>query len=97
MHASQNNNVWNAYKKGPIDLFHLFLNKNFITERILSWTNNKMVKMGNNLITRNEILTVLGLEIAMSSCKVNNLKDYFSGRAFGANDDYRKTMTKNRF
>ena len=93
-HVLQNNNVWNAYKKGPIDLFHLFPNKNFITERILSWTNNKM---GNNLITRNGILAVLGLKIAMSSCKVNNLKVYFSGRAFGANDDYRKTMTKHRF
>ena len=39
LHVLQNNNDWNAYKKGPIHLFHLFLNKYFITERILSWTN----------------------------------------------------------
>ena len=39
LHVLEDNNVWNAYKKGPIHLFYLFLHKNFITERILSWTN----------------------------------------------------------
>ena len=42
LHVLQDNNVWNAYKKGPIHLFYLFLHKNFITERILTWTNKKM-------------------------------------------------------
>ena len=36
LHVLEDNNVWNAYKKGPIILFYLFLHKNFITERILS-------------------------------------------------------------
>ena len=39
LHVLEDKNVWNAYKKGPINLFYLFLHKNFITERILSWTN----------------------------------------------------------
>ena len=48
-------------------------------------------------ISSNEMLAVLGLELAMSTCKVNNIKNYFSGKSFGANDDYRKTMSQTRF
>ena len=97
LHVLEDNNVWNAYKKGPIILFYLFLHKNFITERILSWTNKKMDEIAKKQISSNEILAVLGLELAMSTCKVNNIKNYFSGKSFGANDDYRKTMSQKRF
>ena len=75
LHVLQNNNVWNAYKKGPIHLFYLFLHKDFITERILSWTNKKMDEIAKKQISSNEILAVLGLELAMSTCKVNNFKN----------------------
>ena len=97
LHVLEDKNVWNAYKKGPIHLFHLFLHKNFITERILSWTNKKMDEIAKKQISSNEILAVLGLELAMSTCKVNNIKNYFTGKSFGANDDYRKTMSQKRF
>ena len=41
LHVLQNNIVWKVYKKEPIGLFHLFLNKIYITEGIFSWTNKK--------------------------------------------------------
>ena len=56
-----------------------------------------MSDITKKLISSNEILAVVGLELAMSTCKLNNISDYFTGKAFGANDDYRMTMSKKRF
>ena len=62
-------NCENAFEKGPIGLFHLFLHKTFIIDNILSWKNNKMCDISKKLISLNEILPVIALELAMSTCK----------------------------
>ena len=67
------NIVRNAFEKGQIGLFHLILNKSFIIENILSWTNNKICDIAKKLISQNEIIAVVGLEYAMSTCKLKKL------------------------
>ena len=64
---------------------------------MLSWTNNKISDIAKKLISQNENLPVVGFELDMSTCKLKTISDYFTGNAFGANDDYRKTMSKGRF
>ena len=69
MHVLKKDIVRNVFEKGPIGLFYLFLNKSFITENILSWTNNKMSDIAKKLISQNEILAVVGLDLAMFTCQ----------------------------
>ena len=59
----------NVLEKGLIRLFYLFLHKTFIIDNIVSWTNNKMCDISKKLISLNEILPVVALELAMSTCK----------------------------
>ena len=47
------------------------------------------------LISLNEILPVVALELASLLVNLQN-SDYFTGKAFGANDEYRKNNVKRK-
>ena len=45
----------------------------------------------------NDILGMIGLELAMPLCKLNHIKNYWSTESFGNGTDFRKTVSRNRF
>ena len=49
------------------------------------------------MLSENEILAAIGLELAMSICPLNRISNYWSEKCFGTNDDYRKTMSSKIF
>ena len=44
-----------------------------------------------------DILGMIGLELGISLCKLNTIKDYLSTEPFGSSTTFRKTMSNDRF
>ena len=49
------------------------MTKSYIFECVRTWTNIKMKNKGKTLVSKNEILAVIGLELAKSICPLNRI------------------------
>ena len=92
----QHDEVRNAYKSKEIGLFHLFLRQSMFNT-ICKWTNEELVKKGKNRITIEKFKAYVGLEIAMSIVKLNDISDYWSTAMFLGHKDFSNVMSRDDF
>lgn len=78
--------VKQAYYSKEIGLFRLFL-KNSFFECIRKWTNEVRAKKGQGLVSQEKFKAYVGIEIAMSIIKLNDISDYWSKKQFLGNKD----------
>lgn len=86
-------------KKSELGLFGLFLNKTFF-EFVQKWTTEKMRLRGllgrTNVLTMEKLYAYLGLEVAMLLCKFNHISDYWCGKPFLGNQEFKKNYEQKR-
>lgn len=72
-------------KKAELSLPSLFMNGTFF-ESVRKWTTQKMRLRGllipTNVLTIEKLYAYVGLEMAMSLCKFNQISDYWCGKTF---------------
>ena len=93
------NMVVNAFKRnGVLGLFHLFIT-NDLLRTIVYWTNANIDDgaASTKPITLPELKRYIGLEIAMSVVKFNQIQDYWSNDRFLGHPDFQDTMGRQRF
>ena len=97
LHVVQEKKILEAYhNRGPLELFYIFLPKQFLQkgqkhEQII------LEKKGILEASITDILGMIGLELGISLCKLNTIKDYLSTEPFGSSTTFRKTMSNDRF
>ena len=101
MHILQDQTVRNAYEsRQELGLFQLFLQRSFI-ECVRQWTNKNMERKGQCTddveIRSEELYAYVGIEIATSLIKMNDLKEYWSTKLFCGHLDFQKVMSRDRF
>ena len=62
-------------------LFHLFLAPTFWSG-VLKWTNESLRKKGKKLITMDQLMAYIGLELAMSIVKIGSIQAYWKEARF---------------
>ena len=88
-----------AFKEnGEVGLFHLFLT-NDLLKAIVQWTNHNIDLKASSTkkITVKEMKKYIGLELAMSIIKLNQIQDYWSTDSFLGHPDFGRTMGRQRF
>ena len=88
-----------AFKQnGEVGLFHLFIT-NDLLKAIVKWTNDNIdLKVSSTKkITIKEMKKYIGLELAMSIVKLNQIRDYWSTESFLGHPDFGRTMGRQRF
>ena len=86
--------VLKAWKsKGPAGLFYCFLTRQILCKRMRVWTEQK----SNLNITQHEMSAYVGLEMAMSICRFNKIRDYWTNSPFLGNNWFKNTMARDRF
>ena len=65
LYIVETGNVWKTFEKEYIGLFHLFMTQTYIFECVRAWTNIKIKSKGKKLVSENEILEDIGLELAI--------------------------------
>ena len=93
------NAVQIAYKdRKEVGLFWLCLTKRFF-DSVRLWTS-KRLQLDSSRITElcsEELYAYVGLEIATSINKFNELREYWASRCFVGNADFRRVMSRDKF
>ena len=77
-----------AYEQSSIlGLFHLFLTKSWFSA-MKQWTNQKLASKGKKKISQEQFMAYIGLEVAMSFVKLNQVKDYWTDKMFIQQKDF---------
>jgi hypothetical protein len=61
------------------------------------WTNESLRKKGQRLITIDQLMAYVGLELAMSIVKIGSIEAYWMEARFKGHGDFRDTMSRNDF
>jgi hypothetical protein len=61
------------------------------------WTNQKLAAKGKKKVTQEQFMTYIGLEIAMSFVKLNQVKDYWMDKMFKQQKDFQSVMPRTLF
>jgi len=86
-----------AYQKNfLLRLFQLFLTKSWFTA-MNQWTNQKLAAKGKKKVTQEQFMAYIGLEIAMSFVKLNQVKDYWMDKMFEQQKDFQSIMPRTLF
>ena len=86
------------HRHALLGLFNLFVTKDLM-KAIVNWTNLhiEMKASSTKPVTVPELKKYIGLELAMSITKFNRIEDYWSMEPFLGHDDFKRTMSKNRY
>mmetsp|Transcript_10872 Transcript_10872/g.15911 ORF Transcript_10872/g.15911 Transcript_10872/m.15911 type:complete len:303 (+) Transcript_10872:618-1526(+) len=85
-----------AYASKELGLFHLFLRKSMF-ESIRKWTNEESERKGKNDISRGKFNAYVGLEIAMSIIRLNDISDFWCKSMFLGQSDFSNVMSRDDF
>lgn len=85
-----------AVSKPKVNVFHLILFTSFL-RGVLNWTPEKMVRKGLRPVSSERFKSWLGLEMAASLNRFNNMESYWRTDMFTGNRDFRKVMGRARF
>lgn len=99
LHILRPNMVERAFEREhEAGLFHMFLNKSFF-ECVRQWTSIRLKKRGQ--LTRSllpdELYAYIGLELATSISKLNELDDYWNSKVFLGQEDFKRVMPRDLF
>ena len=81
-------------KRREAGLFQIFLHRSFF-ECIQQWTNKFPVRKRKYSIE--DVKAYIGLEMASSIVRMNDLKDYWSTEIFLGNHDFQRVMSRGKF
>ena len=89
--------VQNEYvEKKDYGLSNLFMNQKLF-DCIRKWTNEKLVNVGRDRISKEMFNTYVGLELAMSLVQLNKIIDYWSKKKFLGSQDFKEVTSGNNF
>ena len=83
-------------ERKELGLFNLFFSPD-LTQGIFSWTKKKLEAKGSYFLTMDLLHSYLGIEIAMSLMRCNNIYDYWSHKKFFGSHDIKSAMSRNMF
>ena len=89
--------VRSVYKKdGLFGLFSLFLTKK-LKANIVEWTNLRLQRHHQPLLSMVELDAYLGLELAMSIVPLSNMRDFWRGDLLLGQEFFKAMMSRDRF
>ena len=93
----QETKIRKAYdQSGKFGLFKLFITNNWLIQ-MRKWINQKIVEEGKVAITDKKFRAYMGLEMAMSIIKINDLKHYWRRDMFAGHPDFVSVMSRDDF
>lgn len=81
---------------GVLGLFRLFLTDTWI-DAMRTWTNNSMAQKGLKKVNEKMFKAYIGLELAMSIIRINDIKNYWRSDMFCGQRDFQETMSRENF
>jgi hypothetical protein len=79
-----------------LGLLHLFLTKTWFSA-MRQWTNQRLSAKGKKKNSQEQFMAYIGLKIAMSFVKLNQVWDYWTGKMFFQQKDFQSVMPRNLF
>ena len=93
----QHTKVTQAFtQSGKLGLFRLFLTNSWF-KGMRTWLNKKLKQAGKDEISERKFRAYMGLEMATSLVKMNDLKSYWKKEMFAGHRDFKETMSRDDF
>ncbi len=97
LHVLHEGNARATFKREQeVGLFHLFLTKSWFAA-MTQWCNKNLALKGKKKVSVEKFMAYVGLEIAMSFVQLNAIHDYWSGKMFLQQHDFKKVMSRDDF
>lgn len=93
----QEERIRRAYEASDVlGLFKLFWSRSFL-DKIRKWTNQSLLEDGKKEISESRFNAYIGLEIALSLIKYNDIDEYWREQMFQGHADLKKTLSRDEF